>query len=64
MLLNNKFYYFARYKAFESLKGGIPKESITFIQDRKCVYAYGQFFYCNGSQLDEALQNYVTTDII
>lgn len=62
MLLNNKFYYFARYKAFESLKGDIPKESITFIQDRKCVYAYGQFFYCNGSQLDETLQNYVTKE--
>lgn len=62
MSLNNKFLYFARYKAFEAKLSDIPKESITFIQDKKCVYAYGQFFYCNESQLDEALQKYVTKE--
>lgn len=61
-MLNHKFLYFANHATFLKNVDNIPKESITFIQQSNCIYAYGQYFYCNSEGVSEALKNFVTKE--
>lgn len=61
-MLNRKFLYFANHDTFLKNVINIPKESITFIQQSNCIYAYGQYFYCNNEGISESLKNFVTKE--